>query len=82
MIEAIEKTNQFGEVGLVELQNKYQTKEHYLLYRRVFQIIGNAVVWRSFESWSKQGNRARSYGLQGKADSIHIKENDSHYIAE
>ena len=26
MIEAIEKTNQFGEVGLVELQNKYQTK--------------------------------------------------------
>tara|TARA_B100001029_G_scaffold110202_1_gene90934 strand:- start:1280 stop:1522 length:243 start_codon:yes stop_codon:yes gene_type:complete len=76
MIEAIEKTNQFGEVGLVELQNKYQTKEHYLLYRRVFQIIGNAVVWRSFESWSKEGNKARSYGLLAKAASIHIKKDE------
>ena len=81
MIEAIEKTNQFGECGLVELRNKYQTKEQYLLDRRVFQTVGNAVVWRPYDEWVKFGNKARSYGLQGKADSIHIKEDDCHYIA-
>tara|TARA_Y100001937_G_C7033170_1_gene291044 strand:- start:90 stop:338 length:249 start_codon:yes stop_codon:yes gene_type:complete len=81
MIEAIEKTNQFGEVGLVELRNKYQTKEQYLLYRRVFQIVGNAVVWRPYDEWVKFGNWARSYGWHGKAGFIHIKEDDCHYIA-
>ncbi len=81
MIQAKKEYNQFGELGLVEAIREGQPKDHYLMYRRVFQIVDSqgpvskkCIVWRDYPSWSKYGKRSRSYGLQGSPASLDIIE--------